>query len=64
MQVPRVLKRLSKGGCGMRGVLRASFSRARPANKSARGETSTEYVFAFVVVAIVVFATYLSLLNI
>jgi hypothetical protein len=34
------------------------------ANKSARGETSTEYVFAFVVVAIVVFATYLSLLNI
>jgi hypothetical protein len=34
------------------------------ANKSARGEISTEYVFAFVVVAIVVFATYLSLLNI
>jgi len=34
------------------------------ANKSARGETSTEYIFAFVVVAIVVFATYLSLLNI
>jgi hypothetical protein len=62
MQVPRVLKWLSRGDV-MRIVARGFVVMRETAIKSTTGETSTEYVVACVAVAVVVFATYLSLLK-
>ena len=52
-----------KGGYVMRIVARGFVFVRETAIKSTKGETSTEYVVACVAVAVVVFATYLSLLK-
>jgi hypothetical protein len=52
-----------KGGYVMRIVARGFVVMRETAIKSTTGETSTEYVVACVAVAVVVFATYLSLLK-
>ncbi len=63
MHVPRVLKCFSRGGYVMRIVVRSFVLVRETAIKSTTGETSTEYVVACVAVAVVVFATYLSLFK-
>jgi hypothetical protein len=63
MHVPRVLKSSFKGGYLMRIVIRGFVLVRETAIKSTTGETSTEYVVACVAVAVVVFATYLSLFK-
>jgi hypothetical protein len=63
MRVPRVLKWLSRGEYVMRTVARGFVVVRETAVKSTSGETSIEYVVACVAVAVVVFATYLSLLR-
>ena len=52
-----------KGGYVMRIVVRSFVLVRETAIKSTTGETSTEYVIACVAVAVVVFATYLSLFK-
>jgi len=63
MQVPRVLKWLSRGGYVMRIVARSFVVVRETTIRNTAGETSIEYVVACVAVAVVVFATYLSLLR-
>jgi hypothetical protein len=52
-----------QGGYLMRIVIRGFVLVRETAIKSTTGETSTEYVVACVAVAVVVFATYLSLFK-
>ena len=58
-----MLKCFSREGYVMRIVVRSFVLVRETAIKSTTGETSTEYVVACVAVAVVVFATYLSLFK-
>jgi len=58
-----MLKCFSREGYVMHIVVRSFVLVRETAIKSTTGETSTEYVVACVAVAVVVFATYLSLFK-